>query len=427
MIAGMFDRLLVRLAPIAVLWLLTGCSVSVTPEPFPSHPTSEPPQQTADLAAAVCGSDPFGCVEVAEGDPILIGTALTLTGPDAPLGLDSQYGAQVALNLRGALLGHDVELVQHDDRCSPDGGTAAANLLVELEGLVAVIGTSCSSAAEPAADILGERGILLVSPSNTAPRLTADAPERFYVRTAPNDLEQGSAMAQFACTEVEVATAATIGDGGEYAEALQEAFASEFGSACDGTVTEQVNITTEGATVDAALARIATSNNGASPDVLYYPLADDLGSLITRRAGETPGLEDTILAGIHIGEDGRVTPELVDGMYLSAPMLTPTGDFYEGSFLEEYRSVSGSDDPIAAFHGHAYDAVNLVLDAVVEVAIEEEGTLHIPRMALRQAILAVQGYEGLTGTFTCDENGDCGDATITVSLVDGGRLEPVWP
>ena len=44
----------------------------------------------------VCDADEFGCVEVAEGESILIGTALSISGDTAALGLDSQYGAQIA-------------------------------------------------------------------------------------------------------------------------------------------------------------------------------------------------------------------------------------------------------------------------------------------------------------------------------------------
>jgi branched-chain amino acid transport system substrate-binding protein len=367
-------------------------------------------------------------VEVAQGDPLIIGTALTLSGPQAAMGLDSQYGAQVALNLRGKVLGHEVELANHDDRCSAEGGTTAASLLGDLEGLVAVIGTSCSSAATTAADILGERGILLISPSNTAPGLTAEeSHEPFYVRTAPNDVTQAGAVAAWACEEAGIETAATIGDGSASADALHEAFAATFSIGCGGKITEEADVTPDRRAVDAALEAIATSNRGAPPELLYYPLAGDLGAMITRRAAAVPGLEDTLLAGIRYGEDGAQTANLVDGVYLSAPALLPAGDFYEISFLEEYRNVSAHDDPIGTYHGQSYDAVNIVLDAVVEVAIEEGGTLYIPRTELREAVYARRGYQGLAGTYTCDPSGDCASPTITVSLVEDGDLQPVWP
>lgn len=424
----MFARPSISRVPVAALGLLlVGCTLTVTPPPAPSSVASETPGTTTGPAAEACASDPFGCVEVAAGDPILIGTALTLSGPNAALGLDGQFGAQVALNLRGPVAGHEVELVNHDDRCGSEGGTAAASLLVDVDALAAVIGTSCSSAAPPAADILGERGVLLVSPSNTAPGLTAEEPPRpFYARVAPNDLAHGREMARFACGELGVQTAATLHDGSAYTQAVEEAFADEFASACDGKLTERARLD-EGAAPADVLDGIATSNEGGPPELLYYPLASSEGETVTRRARRTAGLEDTILATLRMGEDGMPAAALIDGTYVSAPVLTPAGDFYTAVFVEEYRNVSAMDEPIGAFHGQAYDAVNLLLDAVEAVAMDEAGTLYIPRTALRDAVLAADGYDGLSGTFSCQPSGDCGSAAVAISLVDGGVLEPVWP
>ena len=44
-------------------------------------------------AQATCDADEFGCVEIAEGDPITIGTLLVITGENASLGQDSQNGS----------------------------------------------------------------------------------------------------------------------------------------------------------------------------------------------------------------------------------------------------------------------------------------------------------------------------------------------
>lgn len=417
-----------RASILAFCLALAGCGSGGSLAPVPSGPASSAQPAANDPVDEVCEADPLGCVVVAEGEPLLIGTALTLTGPNAALGLDSQYGAQVALNLRGEVLGHDVELVHHDDRCSSDGGTAAASLLVEMEALVGVIGTSCSSAAGQAADILGARGILLVSPSNTAPRLTQNVPEQaFYARTAGNDLLQARAVAQFVCAELTVTTVATVHDGTAYARALEEAFASEIGDRCDAALTERAELDPDGSSVDGVLAGIAESNDGASPDLVFIPIASDAAVQLARRAGTTEGMADTLLAGLQVGEDGMMLPDLVDGMYLSAPTRTPTGDFYEDAFLTEYRNVSSEDDPIGAYHGHAYDAVNMLLDAAVEVVLTDERGLHFPRSALQAVLFGTPGYEGITGTFTCNPSGDCGTPGITVSLVEGGNLQPVWP
>lgn len=382
-------------------------------------------------AAAACAADQFGCVTVDADAPIVLGTALVISGANSSLGLDSQYGAQAAVNLRGQVLGHDVELDNQDDGCSADGGTASANLLKSKPEIVAVIGTSCSSAGEPASQILSEAGILIVSPSNTAPSLTDPATHQdFYARTAHNDKIQGAAMAQFACEVLKVKTAATIHDGSPYAQQLQQVFADNFKSECDGTITDQEAITVGQTDFSSVLAKIATSNNGAAPDFLYYPIFIAEGALITQQAAENSDLDNTVRAGA----DGIFSPDFVDaagpgaeGMYFSGPDLAFSGNFYEDTFLPEYRKVSGEDEPTAPFHAHAFDAVNMILDAIQKVAIDEDGTLSIPRTALRDAFFATSGYKGITGTLTCDENGDCADAKISVSKLENGKYVRIWP
>ncbi len=218
---------------------------------------------------ADCDADEFGCIELAEGDPIVIGTALVITGANESLGLDSQYGAQVANELRPEIAGHQVEFNFQDDGCSTEGGTAAARALVSEENIAGVIGTSCSSAGIPAAEILSAEGIMLVSPSNTAPSLTApETHEPFYARTAHNDGIQGAAMAQFVCEVLGLTTAATIDDGSAYADQLAAVFAAEFPSQCGGSITAEEAVTVGQTDFTGVLENIAAD----SPEFLYFPI-----------------------------------------------------------------------------------------------------------------------------------------------------------
>ncbi len=377
--------------------------------------------------AADCEADEFGCIELAEGDPLTIGTALVITGANESLGLDSQYGAEVARTLKPQIAGHDVEFNHQDDGCSTEGGTAAARALLSEENIAAVIGTSCSSAGIPAAEILSAEGIMLVSASNTAPSLThPDTHEPFYARTAHNDSIQGAAMAQYVCEVLGLTTAATIDDGSAYADQLAAVFAAEFPAQCDGTITAQEAISVGDTDFSGTLGNIAAD----SPEFLYFPIFVAEGALLTQQARDTAGLEDTILAGA----DGILTPdwleaagEAAEGAVLSGPDLAFSGDFYESEFLPAYTEVSQEDAPISVFHAHAYDAYNMLAQAMEEVAFTEDGTTYIPRTALRDAFFSIEGFEGITGTLTCDENGDCADAKISVSEVQNGEFVRIWP
>jgi branched-chain amino acid transport system substrate-binding protein len=378
-------------------------------------------------SAADCDADEFGCIEIAEGDDLVIGTALVITGANESLGLDSQYGAEVARELRPEIAGHTVEFNHQDDGCTTEGGTAAARALLSEENIAGVIGTSCSSAGIPAAEILSAEGILLVSPSNTAPSLTSpEEHQDFYARTAHNDKIQGAAMAQFVCEVLGLSTAATIDDGSAYADQLAAVFAEEFQAQCDGTITAEEAVSVGDTDFSGVLGNIAAD----APEFLYFPIFVAEGALITQQAKDTAGLEDTILGGA----DGYFTPDWLaaagadaEGHYLSGPDLAFSGDFYEGEFLPMYLEFSGEDTTISVFHAHAFDAYNLLAEAIEAVAFEDGGTTYIPRTALKDAFFSTSGYEGLTGTLTCDEFGDCADAKISVSQVVDGDFERIWP
>ena len=60
-----------------------------------------------------------------------------------------------------------------------------------------------------------------------------------------------------------------------------------------------------------------------------------------------------------------------------------------------------------------------VVARIEAVAVQDkDGTLLIGRQALRDALYATAGYQGLTGSLTCDEYGDCGVARFQVTRLD---------
>jgi len=95
------------------------------------------------LALAACGeslecTDDLGCVEVAPDEPIKLASALVISGPNTELGLDSQHGVEIALDMRGEVLGHAVELQPEDDGCNAEGGQTSATKIVSDPQIVAV-------------------------------------------------------------------------------------------------------------------------------------------------------------------------------------------------------------------------------------------------------------------------------------------------
>ncbi len=385
---------------------------------------------------ADCSADEFGCVEIAAGDPITIATLLAITGDNKNLGLDSQYGAALAVDYldgtfdatSGMLLDHEVTLLNEDETCSAEGGQQGATTLAANDSIVAVIGTSCSSASLGIADkILSQKGITTLSPSATNPALTSDGTHQpFWFRTAHNDRIQAAVVVDYAVKELGAKTAVTIHDESPYTQGLTDGFAANFESQ-GGTMNSDEAVNSADKDFKTLLTQIAQN----PPDVIYAPDFNPVCALIAKQKAETSGLENTTLMGSDGCSDATYTDiggDATNGVFLSGPDLTAFtgGDFYKNDFLPAYVDQFGSN-PISVFHAHAYDAANVLFEAITTAAVQnDDGSLTIPRTALRDAVQATNGYEGIIGTITCTPLGDCATSvTIGVYEVpDVGFLDP---
>jgi branched-chain amino acid transport system substrate-binding protein len=429
-----------RFLPLVILLLILSLTIvacggdeeeptaeETTAEEAVEEPTAEPVEEPTEAPAAelVC-DDALGCVEVAPGDPILLASALVISGPNTQLGQDSQRGVEIALDYRGEVLGHPLELQPEDDGCNAEGGQASAQKIVSNPQIVAMIGTSCSGAGVPAAQIISDNDFAMVSPSNTSPTLTdPDGAWRpGYLRTAHNDKIQGAAMANFVFNELGLTKAAAIHDGDPYTEGLASVFRDSF-TELGGEIVAFEAESADATNVEPLLTTIAA----AGPEIVYFPTFTSLSALITKTAKDIAGLEDVVLASA----DGALSQDFLDaagedaeGMYHSGPDLSFGNELYD-TFLATYVEVYGEEPP-AVFHAHSFDAANMILDAIEKIAqVGDDGTLLIGRQALRDALYATAGFEGITGTLTCNEYGDCADAKISINQVQDGDFVPIWP
>jgi branched-chain amino acid transport system substrate-binding protein len=375
------------------------------------------------LVGAGCGGDDegdetagadLGTVEVASGAPIKVATLQTISGATASLGQDQVRGIELAIADKGEIKGHDVDLQTEDELCNAEGGTTAAQRVVADPQVVGIIGTSCSGAAVPAAEIVSEAGLVMISGSNTSPALTSDlegtagaANQPGYYRIAHNDIIQGQAAAQYIFQTLNKRSVATIHDGDPYTEGLANAMGNSFEE-----LGGEVAIATAINKGDTDMRPVLTEIAAANPDVLYFPIFQPEADFIAKQAKEVGGLPDTILfAADGVLSDTFVTIPATEGMYFSGP-ATPVGEAYD-EFVQKYRDEYG-EAPIQAFHAHAYDAANLLLTKIEEAAEEDGDTLTIDRQKLREALYATENFEGLTGSLTCDQFGDCADPEIDI-------------
>lgn len=416
--------------------LLSNPEVCKQLDQLTSSALADRPDFLPSLISKCSCNDPLGCVVISPNEPVHIAYMLAMSGAVATLGEDSLGGIELAVDDRGGkLLDHDILLTGEDSLCTAEGGQVAATRVAADPTILGVIGTNCSSAATAALPTISSAGLVMLSPSNTGPALTLQGQtwQPGYFRISSTDLLQGKLAAEFAYNELGARTAATIHDNIAYGEQLQQMFADRF-QELGGTITYHGNVNAGDTDMRTVLTEVAAD----SPDVLYFPIFEPEGAYIVAQSSDIEGLEKTTL----MSADGLFTisfpenagPNVV-GMYLSG-IINLSGTAYD-EFLAKWEAKFGSLPP-SAFHAFAYDGANILLDAIEKVAIVEgDGTIHVGRQALRDAIKATTNYTGLTGKLDCSDKdfgsfgtskGDCSTGgAMGIYRITQAELDGNWP
>lgn len=366
-------------------------------------------------------SDSIGCIDVAPGESIRIGVLQALSGKVAPLGLEQVRGIDLAMDKRqGKFLGHGIVLQTEDAGCTGEGGANAALKIIADPQTVAILGTTCSGEAASASKVMSDAGLTMISGNNSAPYLTAIAGKRApnwqpgYFRTAPNEEASGKAAAKYAYHELGVRKAATLNDGDIYSRGLTEGFGLAF-QQLGGKIVLSASINKGDKQMQPVLA--AVMNSGAQ--LLFFPLFQPEGNHVLLQARKTAGFEKIILMS-----DGALIEssfiESVDdegiGLYFVGPSR-PGGP--EVDALAKDYEAKFNTSPASSYYLSAFDAAGLLMQAMEKVAITApDGSLHIGRLALRNALYATRGFKGITGTLTCDEFGDCAIPRFNILRLD---------
>ncbi len=235
---------------------------------------------------------------------------------------------------------------------------------------------------------------------------------------------EGAGAARFVYEELGALTMATIHDGSNYASGLVNASIENFES-FGGEVTFSGAVNVGDTDMLAILTEIASN----PPDVLFFPILQPEGDFLVAQAKYIPRLEDTVMmtADALLVEGFPIdSGEAALGVMLTGPAVT--ADDYD-AFLDLWDERFGTAPP-SGFHAHAFDATNMLLDILEDIAVHgADGSVQIGRQGLRNAFAAVKDYEGLTGLLTCSPSGDCGvvESKVVFEITEAEVFEGKWP
>ena len=316
----------------------------------------------------------------------------------------------------GNIDGWTFALDAQDDQGAAEGGAAVANKFVADPSVVAVAGHIFSGATAAAIPIYEKVGIPMLSPSATNPPLTSTG-SKVFNRIAFTDLNQGNAAADYLYNDLDVKKLAVLHDGTDYGKGLADIVAAQFVVDGGEVVIEQA-ITPGETDYTAVLSTVASK----SPDAVYFGGYTAEGAVLVNQM-KTTGLENALFFGC----DGTYGADFLtrtaangEGAYASIAPSSPDSDAkmtFNATYLEKFGKEAGSLSP---YTWAGYDSAAGLIIAIKQVAVVNNGKLYIPRGALMTAVRTLTDFVGLSGTFTCQENGECNlDKPQFVTVKDG--------
>ena len=350
---------------------------------------------------------------------IKVGVILGFTGPIeslTPAMADSAELAFTEASNSGLLLGGEtITAVRADSTCvDASAATAAAERLVNSDGVAAIMGADCSGVTGAIAKNVGApNGVAMISPSATSPGLTSIDDNGVFFRTAPSDARQGVVLADIVMARG-IDTVAVTFTNNVYGKGLADAFATAY-LAVGGTIT--IEAAHEDGKADYSAEVGALSASGAS-ELVVLGYLDQGGRGIIQSSLDSGAFERFILADGMIGDSLLDVDGGLEGTFGTLP-----GSESEGAAMFNDVAAAAGLDGSAPYAAQSYDAGALIALAMqsagssdragivahISMVANAPGEIILPgELAKGLQILADGGqinYEGATNV-EFDANGD---------------------
>jgi len=306
---------------------------------------------------------------------------------------------------------------------------------------VAYIGTVNSGAAKVSIPILDRVQLAMVSPANTYPGLTktsgalSSEPYIYYplgtdtqnfCRVLPSDDLQGAAGALYAQQKLGAKSVYVLDDTELYGHGIASIFAAKAKDLGLNVLAGPEGIETRtGAQFSQARQQTAQKVVAAKPDLVYF------GGATENHPGELLNdLRKDGFKGVFMGPDGIDQSEFVDEATagsvqagqvfatlpgLPAEKLTGAGATWYKSFTARYGDTG-------QYTHYAYEAMNVVLDAIAKSGSVDAGTGKADRGKVLATIRGDKNVQGILGTWSFDSHCDTTLTAISVNDLTNGKF-----
>jgi branched-chain amino acid transport system substrate-binding protein len=337
----------------------------------------------------------------AAAEKILIATQSPLSGPQSSLGDAIKSGAEYALMLRKEefrKIGFDVQLFPQDDQADPKQGVANAEMLVSNPDVLGVVGHLNSGVSIPASVKYEAGSLVMVSPSNTAVKLTEEGKKTVH-RICARDDSQGPKAAIYAKNALGVKKTFIIHDKTAYGQGLAEQVKMQFEK--DGVEVVAFEAITPGEKDFSAVINQVVS---ANPDMIFFGGYYPEGGILVKQAREKG------FKGYFMGGDGLDSSEMIkiagpaaEGVVFTSVAGDVTQTEEGKKWAEEYKKAMNK--PLETYSVYGFDCMNIILNGLQE-AIKANGGKKPTREQVLEAVHHTKDFQGQFTKVTFDEKGD---------------------
>ncbi len=344
---------------------------------------------------------------------IKIGVNYELSGDVATYGQSSVQGIELAIeqiNKAGGVNGKQIEIVKYDNKSEPSEGTTLATKLMTKDKVVTVLGPATSGSFKATIPVANKNKIPVISGSATADDVTVDASgvKEYAFRICFNDSYQGTAMANYALTNLSKKKAVIIKDNSsDYGKGLAENFKKTFEAAGGTIVAEEAYVAK-----DTDFSAILTKIKGMDFDVIFIPGYYNEAGLIIKQARGL-GIDVPVL-----GADGFDSPTLLElagasalnNVYFSNHYSSLDKDPLVVKFIEDFKAKYNKEPD--AFNALGYDLAKFAVDGIAR-------SEKLDGESIKNTLAATKDFAGVTGSFSVDENHNPVKAIVVIGLKDG--------
>jgi branched-chain amino acid transport system substrate-binding protein len=340
------------------------------------------------------------------------------------------------INAAGGVLGAPIRLIVGDTQTNPQAGVDAAQRLVSIEGVHAMIGALASGVTIPVARSVSRvAGVAQISNASTSPVISTLDDNDFLFRTVPSDAYQGVALAQIAMDEG-YRRLAVLHENNDYGLGLAQSFVAAYRER-GGVVPQIVTFEPNVAAYRGELLR-ASSGNPEALVLIAYP---ENGQTIIRQAIEGGFFEKFVFTDGLRSQDlvNNIGARFLNGTVGSVPRAME--DSQSAAYFRNAYEAKFGEFPPQPYMDTAYDAVYLIALATQAAGSTERVAIrdHLRQVANPPGITVGPGewaravellasgetvnYEGASGSVDFDENGDVPGTFAHWRIEDGAIVD----